>query len=86
MSQTYLKTERTRTRKRHGVAGYKNWLPFRDSDKRGCSICPIHCAVPLDKLRLGFSEMTILDALSWMISKDKSNRVQLEEAYNVRPD
>ena len=30
--------------------------------------------------------MTILDALSWMISKDKSNRVQLEEAYNVRPD
>ncbi len=42
--------------------------------------------IPLDKLRLGFSEMTILDALSWMISKDKSNRVQLEEAYNVRPD
>ncbi|MBI5614636.1 ATP-dependent DNA ligase [Candidatus Gottesmanbacteria bacterium] len=42
--------------------------------------------IPLDKLRLGFSEMTILDALSWMISKDKSNRVKLEEAYNVRPD
>jgi DNA ligase 1 len=42
--------------------------------------------IPLDKLRLGFSEMTILDALSWMIKGDKSLRVKLEEAYNVRPD
>lgn len=42
--------------------------------------------IPLDKLRLGFSDMTILDALSWMISKDKSHRGRLEDAYNVRPD
>jgi DNA ligase-1 len=42
--------------------------------------------IPLDKLRLGFSDMTILDALSWMIAADKSLRGRLEAAYNVRPD
>lgn len=42
--------------------------------------------IPLDKLRLGFSDMTILDSLSWMLTGDKSLRVKLEGAYNVRPD
>lgn len=42
--------------------------------------------IPLDKLRLGFSDMTILDALSWMLAGDKSQRVRLEEVYNIRPD
>jgi len=42
--------------------------------------------IPLDKLRLGFSDMTILDAFSWMLSGDKSLHGKLEEAYNVRPD
>ena len=42
--------------------------------------------IPLDKLRLGFSDMTMLDAFSWMLSGDKSHRPQLERAYNVRPD
>lgn len=42
--------------------------------------------IPLDKLRLGFSEMTILDSLSWMLAGDKSLRPRLEEVYNVRTD
>lgn len=42
--------------------------------------------IPLDKLRLGFSETTILDSLSWMLVGDKSLRSRLEDAYNVRPD
>lgn len=42
--------------------------------------------IPLDKLRLGFSDMTILDSLSWMLGGNKSLRAKLEEAYNVRPD
>lgn len=42
--------------------------------------------IPLGKLRLGFSEMTILDALSWMIGKDKSLRAKLEDSYNVLAD
>lgn len=42
--------------------------------------------IPLGKLRLGFSDMTILDALSWMISGDKTHRDVLEHAYNVYPD
>lgn len=42
--------------------------------------------IPLDKLRLGFSETTILDSLSWMLKGDKSLRSTLEDAYNVRPD
>ncbi len=42
--------------------------------------------IPLDKLRLGFSDMTILDALSFMEAGNKSLRPRLEEVYNVRPD
>jgi DNA ligase-1 len=42
--------------------------------------------IPLGKLRLGFSDFTILDALSWMISGDKSKRKEIEEAYNLRAD
>lgn len=42
--------------------------------------------IPLDKLRLGFSDMTILDAISWMITGDKSLRARLEDVYNLRPD
>ena len=37
-------------------------------------------------MRLGFSDMTILDALSWMYAGDKSIRSDLETAYNVCAD
>ncbi len=40
----------------------------------------------LGKLRLGFSDMTLLDAFSWMHAGDKSIRKDLEEAYNVCVD
>lgn len=40
----------------------------------------------LGKLRLGFSDMTLLDALSWMKAGDKSYRDDLEAAYNVSAD
>lgn len=40
----------------------------------------------LGKLRLGFSDMTILDALSWAIKGDKSDRKILEEAYQNKHD
>lgn len=40
----------------------------------------------LTKLRLGFSDMTILDALSWAVHDDKSARKALEEAYQMRAD
>ena len=38
------------------------------------------------KLRLGFSDKTIIDALSWMIKGDKSLRAELEQVYFVRAD
>jgi DNA ligase 1 len=40
----------------------------------------------LGKLRLGFSDMTIVDALSWMLVGDKSVRKIIEHAYNVCAD
>ncbi len=40
----------------------------------------------LGKLRLGFSDMTIIDALSWMEAGDKSLRTILEDAYNTCAD
>ncbi|MFH1644041.1 MAG: ATP-dependent DNA ligase [bacterium] len=40
----------------------------------------------IGKLRLGFSDMTLLDAFSWMELGDKSLRKALEDAYNVSVD
>ena len=40
----------------------------------------------IGKLRLGFSDMTIIDALSWMEHGDKSLRTELENAYNICAD
>ena len=42
--------------------------------------------IPVKKLRLGFSDMTILDGLSWMLGGDKSHRKELERAFNVSAD
>ncbi|MDP3888587.1 MAG: ATP-dependent DNA ligase [bacterium] len=44
------------------------------------------CRIPVGRLRLGFSDMTVLDALSWTLTGSKSGRVEIERAYNVRPD
>ncbi len=42
--------------------------------------------IVLGKLRLGFSDMTLVDALSWMHAGDKSLRKVLEHAYNICAD
>ena len=42
--------------------------------------------IPVNKMRLGFSDMTILDALSWMEKGDKSLRPEIERAFNVSAD
>ena len=42
--------------------------------------------IVLGKLRLGFSDMTIIDALSWMEVGDKSIRKAVEDAYNICAD
>jgi len=42
--------------------------------------------IPLGKLRLGFSEKTVMDALSQMEAGDKSGKKELEAAYNINPD
>ena len=42
--------------------------------------------IPVGKLRLGFSDKTIIDAFSWMEAGDKSLRAKIESAYQVLPD
>jgi DNA ligase-1 len=42
--------------------------------------------IEVGKLRLGFSDKTILDALSWMKYGDKSAKAKLDGAYQVLPD
>lgn len=42
--------------------------------------------IPVDKLRLGFSDMTVLEALSWMVCGTKKLKDEFEVAYNARPD
>jgi len=54
------------------------------------SLDPLSCRfvarIPVGRLRLGFSDKTILDALSWMLLGDKSAKKELESAYQVIPD
>lgn len=40
----------------------------------------------LGKLRLGFSDMTIVDAFSWMLVGDKKMRTHIEDGYNKCAD
>jgi DNA ligase 1 len=42
--------------------------------------------IPVGNLRLGFSDMTVLDALSFICSGDKSSRKEIEAAFNVSVD
>ncbi|MBP7967464.1 ATP-dependent DNA ligase [Candidatus Woesebacteria bacterium] len=42
--------------------------------------------IPVGQMRLGFSDMTILDSLSWMMVENKSLRPVLQGAYHVHPD
>lgn len=42
--------------------------------------------IPVGRMRLGFSDMTILDALSVMLRGDKSARKEIEAAFNVTVD
>ena len=55
-----------------------------------CQVDPLSAKyivrIPLGKLRLGFSDATILDALSVMKVGDKSARKVIEGAYNVLSD
>lgn len=48
--------------------------------------CRYIARIPVAKLRLGFSDMTVLDSLSWMLKGDKTLRPIIEKAYNIRPD
>lgn len=42
--------------------------------------------ITLGKLRLGFSDKTMIDGLSWKIYGDKSGSGKIEKAYRVLPD
>lgn len=48
--------------------------------------CKYIVRIILGKLRLGMSDKTILDALSWSIKGDKSLRPVIESAYGARSD
>lgn len=56
---------------------------LRSADSLSCRYL---VRIPTNTLRLGFSDMTILDALSIMVSGSKKERPEIEHAYNVRPD
>lgn len=42
--------------------------------------------IVLGTMRLGFSDMTLIDALSWMVTGDKSLKAPLENGYNISAD
>lgn len=42
--------------------------------------------IPVGKLRLGFSDKTIIDALSWYLQGDKSLSPEIEKIYQIHPD
>ncbi|NTU46456.1 ATP-dependent DNA ligase [Candidatus Roizmanbacteria bacterium] len=56
---------------------------FRELDSLSCRFL---ARIPMGTMRLGFSDMTVLDAFSWMLTGGKTLRPQIEKAYHVRPD
>ncbi len=56
---------------------------IKDLDSLSCRFL---VRIPIGSLRLGFSDMTILDAYSWLESGNKTLRPEIERAYHVRPD
>ncbi|MCH7952235.1 ATP-dependent DNA ligase [Patescibacteria group bacterium] len=68
----------SRKRKVDGLA-----LLLHDLDPTSCKYV---VRMVLGRLRLGFSDVTILDALSWMRIGSKELRVEIERAYFVRAD
>lgn len=48
--------------------------------------CRYLVRIPQGMMRLGFSDMTIIDAYSWMLVGSKEYRPDIEAAYHVRPD
>lgn len=56
---------------------------LKDADPLSCRYI---ARIPVGRLRLGFSDMTVLDSLSWMLKEDKSYRPIIEKSYNIRPD
>lgn len=56
---------------------------LQDVDQRSANYIT---RIVIGKLRLGFSDMTIIDACSWMEVGNKSLREIIENAYNIRAD
>lgn len=48
--------------------------------------CRYLVRIPQGKLRLGFSDMTLLDVFSWMTVGSKEYRPDLQAAYQMHPD
>jgi len=48
--------------------------------------CRYLVRIPQGMMRLGFSDMTIIDSYSWMLTGTKQYRPEIEAAYHVRPD
>lgn len=55
----------------------------RQLDSKSCKYL---VRIPQGMMRLGFSDMTIIDAYSWMLVGSKQYRPEIEAAYHVRPD
>ncbi|MFZ2206535.1 MAG: ATP-dependent DNA ligase [Microgenomates group bacterium] len=55
----------------------------RQLDSKSCRYL---VRIPQGMMRLGFSDMTIIDAYSWMLNGTKEFRPVIEAAYHVRPD
>jgi len=55
----------------------------RQLDSKSCRYL---VRIPQGMMRLGFSDMTIIDSYSWMLVGSKQYRPEIEAAYHVRPD
>lgn len=56
---------------------------IRQLDSKSCRYL---VRIPQGMMRLGFSDMTIIDSYSWMLTGTKQYRPEIEAAYHVRPD
>ncbi len=84
--EVYNELERLAKTQGEGAMTFKINLLARFIQELDAVSCKYLIRIILGKLRLGFSDMTVLDALSWMLKGDKSLREVLEKAYHVYPD
>ncbi len=86
ITQTYQKLWEIAEQSGEGSVERKIFLMVKLLSQAGPIESKYLVRIPLGLIRLGFSELTLLDGLSWLLTGGKTLRPVLEAGFNVRSD